>query len=225
MTINIEGVPYTFTDRFTIKEWSQLVQWNFEDSKAWPQILHIATGAPVYYLQQADEEVLGIAIGIVIQTLDRRQPTSHLNFEELTFGQFVDLDVYVTLSIDQHISQILELLEVTTEYSDEAQYVIEQYIKYRTFVYRQYKTLFGLDDSDFTDESKDSVADKMQVARNWYKVIVNLAQNDLTKMDEITDMPLKKVLNFMALQKEYALEEERKRIEQKRHYDLQRNRR
>ena len=225
MEINIEGVPYKFKERFTIEEWQSLVQWNFEDEAAFAEIVSIVTGAPTYYLKRANTEVLGIAIGIIVQLLNKRNPIPHLNFEDLTFGQFVDLDVYLTLGIDQNISSILEILEVNTKWSDEAQYVIEQYANYRTYIYRQYKTLFGLDESDFEEGKESTVADKMQVARNWYKVIMNVANYDLTKVDEITDMPLKKVLNFMALKKEEALEEERKRIEQKRHYDLQRNRR
>ena len=57
--------------------------------------------------------------------------------------------------------------------------------------------------------------ERLQLARSWYRVIVSLANNDLLNIDQVTDQPLKKVLNFMALQKEKALEEEQKQLVQK----------
>ena len=83
-------------------------------------------------------------------------------------------------------------------------------------------------DKDF-EEAKlkldEGRPDPMQVARSWYKVIVSLANRNILNMDAVTDQPLKKALNFMALQKEEALEEQQKQLQQKRKYDLQRTRR
>ena len=65
----------------------------------------------------------------------------------------------------------------------------------------------------------------MQVARSWYRVIVGLAKEDILNIDAVTNEPLKKALNFMALQKEKVLEEQQRQLQQKRQYDLQRTRR
>ena len=65
----------------------------------------------------------------------------------------------------------------------------------------------------------------MQVARSWYKVIVGLAGEDILKIDEVTEQPLTKALNFMALQKEKVMEENERQLQKQRQYDLQRNRR
>lgn len=224
MDINIDGVPYSFKQRLTIEEWQSLIRLDFQNVKDWPQIIHIVTTAPLYYLQQASEDVMGIAIGIVIKQMDERRQLQLPNFESLNFGEFVDLDVYINLGVDRHINEMLEVLKITTQWADEAIYAIEQYQKYRTYIYRQYKSLFGLDEKDFVPQ-EETQQDSMKVAREWYKIIVSLANDDITKLDEITSQPLKKVLNFMALQKEQRLAEERKQLELKRQYDLQRNRR
>ena len=71
----------------------------------------------------------------------------------------------------------------------------------------------------------ERLKDKMDVARSWYKVIVALAQDNILRIDEVTEQPLKKVLNFMALQKEKVMEENQKQLQQKRQHDLQRNHR
>ena len=74
-------------------------------------------------------------------------------------------------------------------------------------------------------EGNTEVKDKMNVARSWYKVIVSIAGDNILNIDEVTEQPLKKVLNFMALQKEKVLEENQRQLQQKRQYDLQRTRR
>jgi len=73
-------------------------------------------------------------------------------------------------------------------------------------------------------EDGAEVQDKMHVARSWYRVIVALAGDNLLKIDSVTEEPLKKALNFMAYQKERVLEAEEKQRQQRRKYDLQRNR-
>lgn len=103
-------------------------------------------------------------------------------------------------------------------------YAIEQYNNYRTHIYRSYKKLFEIEDHQFDGEI-DTNFDPLQVARNWYKIIVSLAKDDLLKIDEVTNQPLKKALNFMAYQKERQLEENLKQLQKKREYDLSRNRR
>jgi len=76
-----------------------------------------------------------------------------------------------------------------------------------------------------TMAKKQEITDKLATARSWYKIIVGLAQGDVLKLDEVTEQPLKKILNFMALQKEQQLEENQRKLKERRQYDLQRNRR
>ena len=107
-------------------------------------------------------------------------------------------------------------------------WAIDKYVQFRTYTYKQYKVLFGLRDQDIEkaeQEGKTEVDDKMQVARSWYKVIVGLAGEDILKIDEVTEQPLTKALNFMALQKEKVMEENEIQLQTQRQYDLQRNRR
>ena len=103
-------------------------------------------------------------------------------------------------------------------------WAIERFAHFRTYTYRQYKTLFGLTDKELDEAEQKADIDKMQVARSWYKVIVSLANDNILNIDEVTEQPLKKVLNFMALQKEKVLEENQRQLQQKRQYDLQRTR-
>jgi hypothetical protein len=85
--------------------------------------------------------------------------------------------------------------------------------------------LFGLNEKLTIDELEDvDDTDRQHNARSWYKIIVGLANGDLLKIDEVTQQPLKKTLNFMSLQKEQQLEENQRKLKERRQYDLQRNR-
>jgi hypothetical protein len=224
MKLNIGDTHYALKERLTIADWQALMKYDFTNVQDMPYILAAATDMPLQYAKMVPTDLSAIAVGYITELLNRRIQITGKNFEKLTFGEFVDLDVYLNVDIIKHLDDILKILMINTEWADEALYAVEQYSKYRNYVYRQYKQLFGLDDKDF-EETQEQVVDRMSVARNWYKVIVSLAENDITKIDEITSYPLKKVLNFMALQKEYRQLEEMERLKQQRQYDLRTNRR
>lgn len=224
MTINIDNKAYKFPARLTMDQWAHLVDIEFDDKANWPYIIHYLTKAPEEYLEQADENTMVLAIALVVQLLNYRVPTNFKNLEEITFGEFIDLDIYLNMGTTKHYKEILEILEMKKEGAEFCMWAIEQYNRYRMHIYRSYKKLFEIEDEEF-EGTEDASFDPLMVARNWYKIIVSLAGDDLLKIDQVTDQPLKKALNFMAYQKEKQLEENMRKLQQKREYDLQRNRR
>ena len=225
MNINVNDIAYPFKERLTIEDWQTLAAYNFNDEKSYPYIIHHVTGAPITELVAADTAALQLPVALVLELMDRRTEIKGKHVDKINFGEFVDIDVYINMGLEKHVRDICNILLVNTDWADEALYAVSEYDKYRTYIYRQYRTLFGLDDRNFEGEVEVDEVDRAAVAKNWYRIIVSLANDDLTKIDEITNQPLKKVLNFMALQKENRLEEERKQLQQRRQYDLQTNRR
>ena len=224
MQININNKAYKFPAHLTMEQWCHIVDnYDFEDISEYVQIINYLTDAPVELLEKSESGTLELAMAFVIRMLNYRVPTNMINFEELTFGQFIDLDIYLNMGVTKHYGEILEILQVKKEGAEFCMYAIETYNNYRIYIYRQYKKLFEIEDSAFESESEGSV-DPLSVARNWYQIIVSLANEDLLKIDEVTDQPLKKALNFMAYQKEKQLEENLKRLKQQREYDLSRRR-
>ncbi len=226
--ININNVGYTIPERLTVEQYYKAIQFDWEDPKYYPMIIAQLTGAPLALLAKAGDESLTLAIALIVKSMNDRRECTMIDLEGIAFGQFVDLDVYLALGLDKHFSDITAILAPGVEWADEAMWAIDKYAAFRTFTYRQYKVLFGLTDKDLTEaelEGETEVKDKMQVARAWYKVIVSLAQDNILKLDEVTEQPLKKVLNFMSLQKEKVMEENEAKLKQKRQYDLQRTRR
>ena len=227
VTININSKSYRIPERLTVEQYHKALQYDWEDPKYYPMIVAQLIGISPSILIGATEEALTLAIAFIVKSMNERKECKTLDLEQIEFGQFVDLDVYLALGLDKHFMAIQELIAPEAKWADEAMWAIDKFAAFRTYTYRQYKVLFGLTDAaiDEAEMEGESLKDKMDVARSWYKVIVALAQDNILKLDEVTEQPLKKVLNFMALQKEKVMEENQKQLQQKRQHDLQRNHR
>lgn len=202
--VNINSTTYQIPERFTIEEWQSLQQWEFENTAHWPWIINTCMHIPAEDFNNADPESMKLFIGFIISAMNLRTLKHQPKLDDIKFGQFVDLDCFVSLGIEKHIYGMLDILEVDTPWANEALAAIEQYIKWRGSIYKQYAQLFDLNDTD-SEYVEDQDFNPKDVARGWYKVIVELAGEDILKMDQITEEPLHKVLTFLQIKKEKAL--------------------
>lgn len=224
MEINLNDKKYTIPERLTIEQWQNLVKWDFQRPEHWPRILNIATGAPWDLLRKCETDPLELGVHIVISLMSEREQYGMKDPNEILFGEWIDLEIALQGGIDKNLSSIVNLLDSDTEWADEALWIIDTYIKWRTSLYKQYSNLFGLNERVDEDEEEDGVKDPRQLSRQWYRIICDLADYDLLKIDQIVAEPLIKTLNFMALRKQMQLEENEKIQQQQRNYDLQRTR-
>ena len=219
--LTIDNKTYEMPEVLSIETWAELIKWDFEDTKYWPRIIGTAINCNPLLLQNVEYGSQELAIVFIATAMQRRKEVKCKDFNTLTFGEFVDLDVYLTYGVDKHMLDIMEILDAKCQDSAEAMWLIDKYTEFRMYTYRSYSALFGTEEAS---EASGPV-DPMQVAKSWYKIIVNLANENLLNIDAVTDQPLKKVLNFMALQKEKQLEEQQRILKQRRQHDLQANRR
>jgi hypothetical protein len=226
--IKIDGKSYRMPQSFTVDQWLELQHFDFEHEASWTKILSTAIRCPMSKLVNVDQDSLRLAVVFIAHQMQTRKQINILkDFSQITFGEFVDLDVYLVKGVDKHLTQILDIFGQHPRYAAEALYIIDEYCKFRNHTYRQYAKLFDLNDQAAMEKAigAEDGPNSIDVARAWYRIIFDLANEDLLRLDQVTEEPLKKVLNFMALKKERALEEKRELEKQRRVYDLQRNRR
>jgi len=88
--------------------------------------------------------------------------------------------------------------------------VIPEYLAFRSQLMESYENLF-MPDIEETDEEldpedlKEEEEEKKVKKWGWEKVIYDLAGEDITKADQITDLPLIMVLNFMSMKHELSV--------------------
>ena len=206
VTVNINDKKWEIPTRVTIEEWKDLQQWEFTNQGHWPWIVSAISSFDAKEFDGADPDSMQLFIGFLIAACNKRTLKVQPDFNQLKFGQFVDLDCFLALGVEKNILQILGVLGVDTPWADEALAVIDQYLKWRATIYKQYAQLFGLDNKDGLPND-DDMYDPKEVARGWYMVIMELADNNILKMDEVTEEPLQKTLTFLQIQKELKIKE------------------
>ena len=206
VTVNINEKKWVIPTRVTIEEWRDLQQWEFENQAHWPWIVAAISSFDAKEFDGADPDSMQLFIGFLISACNRRTLKVQPDFNQLKFGQFVDLDCFLALGVEKNIVQILEVLGVDTPWADEALAVIDQYVKWRSTIYKQYSQLFGLNE-DRSDLPNDEIYNPKEVARGWYMVIMELADHNILEMDRVTEEPLQKTLTFLQIQKEIKIKE------------------
>ena len=230
--IVINGADHKLPTNLTVEQWSNLMQYNFKNEKLWPRILTEVLPVETGDLEGVPKETMEVLVSILIFKMNqRRQTTKGKKFDEILFGEFIDLDIYIAQGAEKNLDAILKIIYPGAKRADEALWKLDEFIKWREGIFKTYKVLFGLDDRDFEDrepqeddDDEPIVHDPLALARNWYRVIVELANWDVLKLDDVTDLPLMKALNFMALVKQKNIEEAAQIRKQKQQYDLQRRR-
>ena len=201
VTVNIDDKPWAIPTRVTVEEWQSLQQWEIENQAHWPWIIASISSYSAQDFNGAPQDSMQLFIGFIIAATNRRTLKVQPDFNELDFGQFVDLDCFLSLGVEKNIQKILEILGVDTPWADEALAVIDQYIKWRTTVYKQYSDLFGLNSKDGLPDDGE-MYDPKEVSRGWYLVICELTNWDVLKMDQVTDQPLHQILTYLQIKKE-----------------------
>lgn len=154
---------------------------------------------------------------------------------ELTLGEFIDLEYYFTQDYIKNLPNICALLyripEIiedgvvakweTTNFkaSARAHYFLEQpitkvygilteYIKFRDQFISSHSNLMtediedDLSDIDDPEERKEAERQKASNKWGWEQLIWSMTNGDLTKYDQVINMKLILVFNFLAMRKE-----------------------
>ena len=224
VTLKVDGRRYKIDGNPTIEQWMQLQKWDFESPVHWQYIIEAVTGLPFYVIREMDSDQQRLAVTMIAYSMSERKQVRLPDFDGLTFGHFVDMEYLIAMGTDKTLDRMMLRLGCDHKHTQEALYVAEKYINWRNNIFKQYTGLFGLNDLPVDDEYQEKPNAK-EVAGSWYRVIVELGNDDLTKLDEITNKPVKEVRNFMAIRKEKQLAELKRLKEQKRQHDLQRARR
>ena len=207
VTVNINDKKWAVPTRVTIEEWQGLQQWEFTNQAHWPWIVQSISSYTAEEFNGAPQDSMQLFIGFIIAATNKRTLKVQPDFNALNFGEFVDLDCYLSLGTEKNIQEILGVLGVDTPWADEALAVVDQYIKWRATIYKQYAELFGLNTTDGLPNDDETMYDPKEVSRGWYLVICELTNWDVLKMDEVTEQPLHKILTYLQIKKEKETKE------------------
>ena len=221
--IKIGDKSYDIPDTIYVEDWIKISKIGIEDRINWPRIISIIFKNDSKLLEDTPDETIELIMGLLMPLLNKRSETKVEDFEKMSFGEFVDLEVYLSLGYVNHLKDMMKIISPYSNTACKALYAFEKWYEWRSHIYRQYRGLFSNDDE--LDDRPVKNIDKMSIAKNWYKVIVELAGDDVLKMEEIENQPYRKILNFMSYRKEKMKKEEMEFKKKQREMELKSRRR
>lgn len=207
----IDSTEYNVPTEFPLKKWSELNQYAFI-SPNYPKIISATLGFPIETANRIPaktQELVAVVIHTLLNTQEYKinrvvNGGELLDFNKLTLGQFIDLEVYITRGSTKHIKQICEVLYNTS--IDDNILVSEvlgactSYFNWRTLLYKQYKNLFDIGDEN-EEETEDTPNVKVDTAYAWLDVVMVLAEGKFLNVDEVLSRPVIAAFNWLAWNK------------------------
>lgn len=170
-----------------------------------------AIGCPEENLELVPEETMLIVAAFLNEACFPKLSTNRSklkNFDDFNFATFIDLEVYLSMGADSKMKEIVSLIFEDIN-PDEA--MISQvwsgylgYTNWRGVMFRNYKNLFNVSSGD------EEGGPEVNIPKMWHDLLLVVANGDITKTDQILEMPVRKVLNWLAWNKEKQLEIQKK---------------
>ena len=227
--ITLNNEKWQVPEEITVGQFSQVASLGLEDLKARRLICAIILDAPLQTFNQVEDEelegVFQICMASMISMNEPRPYDGLVDFDQMTFGQFVDLDSLSHMGLNDNLVECISIIwEHDTDQiwsTPMARYWrgIEQWLEKRKAIYKAYETFFEIVED--VEPSEDSNAsDTADIRRAWYQAIVTLAGEDFMKIHEVVERPLTEALNYLSYLKDQAFKRQqaqRHRLAQMKH--------
>jgi len=204
---------YTMPDYISLELFERAMAWDLQDEKNVVPFVATIFECPLVDVKKLDEEVFGFIAGVSIErmTLEGREIQEEieghklLNFEELTFGQWVDIDTFMASGITDNVVQLASII-YNVEPTVCAKWDIRlagpalvELSKWRKMVYTDHDEFFELGDDKPEGDSVKS--NDVNIAYMWYEAIMVLADEDFLKIHQVVERPYKEALNYLTWKK------------------------
>lgn len=223
--IKVDNDTYDIPEVFDIDKFISIYKLDINEEINWNRIIKMAVeDLDSSIIENMERDMKFMIISFIITNMNKRIESKLNDFDKLSFGEFIDLEVYLSLGYINYLSDIMKILSPYTKTGNGAMWVLEKWLEWRNVVYRQYRGLFEVDKEVDEKDLKYIEKDKMLVARTWYGTLVELSGEDILKMEEIENLPFRRAFNFMAYKKDKRKEEELENKKRQRALELQKRR-
>lgn len=203
---------YTMPHYVSLELFERATAWDLNDDKNIVPFVATIFDCPLADVNKLDEEVFGFIAGISIErmTLEGREVQEEieghrlLNFNELTFGQWVDIDTFMAAGIAQNVVQLASIV-YEADPEECAQWDVRlagpaliELSKWRKRVYNDHDEFFEIGDGD---AKEDSESRDVNIGYMWYEAIMVLADDNFLNIHQVVERPYKEALNYLTWKK------------------------
>jgi len=211
LSFTIGEESFEAPDVITLELFERAIVWDIEELKNLKPFMATILNCPIYKLNMMDEEVFYFISGILIhridvsdvEVVDQIEEFKLRKFEDFTFGEWVDLDTFISKSATQNVTKIASILygadeEICKDWDiKEVWGAIVEANKWRETVYKEYDEFFELGESEESDED----ASDANIQLMWYQSIIVLADDDFLKIHQVVERPYREALNYLTWKK------------------------
>jgi hypothetical protein len=232
-TLVIKDNEYKVPDYLSLDKWSEVNKYDIRVKFTWDRIISIVMDIPqddVEIIPDNTKELIMLMVTTLINPLivipyKEVGDGKFIDLNSVTLGKFIDIELQIADGVQKNLKNIVDLLYETNIDKDisikKVLGGVNQYLKWRDSIYAGYKNLFlvnGDEDGYAQDDDfyKSTVED---IKHSWFEIIMLLANEDILRMEQVTEQSVIKAFNWLAWNKD------RQQKELDRQNDLQRNNR
>tara|TARA_R110000772_G_scaffold220488_4_gene330975 strand:+ start:1263 stop:1970 length:708 start_codon:yes stop_codon:yes gene_type:complete len=208
---------YQVPKHITVGVFERAIGWDISEPKNLKPFTATIVGCPLTALDILDVDVAEFITAICLQRMQLDEGTLQkeidgfkiIDFDTMTFANFIDLDTYTSSGIGANLSNIVAVLydapkETVLEWDAVLIWpAILLLTKFRQSVYREYDEFFELgDQKEASDEAKESNIQLM-----WWEAIMALADEVFLHIHQVVERPYKECLNYLTWKKSKAQKE------------------
>jgi len=209
----VNSQEYTMPEKISLELFERATIWDLKDEKNVKPFVATIFNCPLADVNLLEEEVFGFIAGISIEkmTLEGKAVQEEIgghkivNFQNLTFGQWVDIDTLMATGIAQNVVQLASIV-YNVEPEECASWdvklagpAIVELSRWRALVYKDHDEFFELEGRKVENSEVDN--NQTNIAYMWYEAIMVLADNDFLKIHQVVERPYKEALNYLTWKK------------------------
>ena len=202
---------YNVPKHITVDVFQRAIAWDLEDAKNLKPFTATVVGCPLSALTSLEDEIFQFIAGVCLQLMQvpvgrvEKEIAGHqlIDFDTMTFANFIDLDTYTSSGVGINLGNIVALLygvtiETASEWKLESVWpTVHAVTQWRQSVYKEYDEFFELaDQQEASDEAKAN-----NVGLQWWEACISLADEDFLKIHQVVERPYKECLNFLTWKK------------------------
>lgn len=223
---SIDGTTYIVPTEIPVGTFQRAICWNLIDDASHRPFVAALTGCPLPQLDKVDDFIFAMIFKACVDRIPTSDVPVHqidsyhlLGTDDLTFGDFIDLDILIADGVQQHVVEITAKLYSVTE--DVAAGLpihlvwpsILHFFKWRKSVYQDYDEFFETQGKGGeTDEDRPTI-NTLQLM--WYEGVMVLAEGKFLNIHQVTDRPYREALNFLTWRKAQVQKERMQALKRK----------
>jgi len=225
---------YKVPDHISLECFARATVWNLDDLNNLKPFVATIIECPLYALNRLDSEVLAFITGVCLQRFQlANQPVNSyvldkwnlIDFEAMTFAQFVDLDTFISTGVTNNIIEIAACLYgaprnlIKTAPIEHVWGAVVAYTEWREQCYKEYDEFFELE-ANREGPQPPSEGEEANIQLMWWEAIMALANEDFLKIHQVVERPWREALNYLTWKKAQVQQQKLQQLKAKN--DIQR---